>query len=56
MRKTRHKMRKVKQKYAIKFHVVLVASISSVAESKVNKGIAGIGTIKKVKKRELDTF
>ena len=37
-------------------HVALEKNISSVAESKVNKGIAGIGTIKKVKKRELDTF
>jgi len=31
-------------------HVALDASISSVAESKVNKGIAGIGTIKKSEK------
>ena len=31
-------------------HVALDASISSVVESKVNKGIAGIDTIKKSEK------
>jgi len=33
-----------------KGHVALDASISSVAESKVNKGIVGISTIKKSEK------
>jgi len=43
-------VKKKSKKYAIKFHVALDASISSVAESKVNKGIVGIGTIKKSEK------
>ena len=38
------------------FHVAVVKSINNVVESKVNKGITGIDTIKKMKKRELDTF
>ena len=34
----------------IHVHVAAERNISSVAESKVNKGIAGIGTIKKSEK------
>ena len=40
----------------IHVHVAVVKSIKTAVVSKVNKGIAGFGTIKKSEKRELDTF